>query len=355
MICNLLIVFAFLAFAFADKVKETEKLNWKSVSIDDSGKYHVAVAAYNNESKKGYPFYLSNDYGESWFQSTSPQLDWRNVYSDSTGQTLIGYAEHNSLASSSVPPLYISKNRGGSWKSGASTVDFPVTNDIAGNNNGTLWVSVNSHLYSSSDFGSTWTISTNIPVKDASSSAAVIGSSVAVDSTGQYIYIICDGGLCISQDGGKTFQADYKNIIKFVTTDSTGQYVAVLTDKSLRYSTYYASNWKDIKTYTNFKVTAVPKNFLKMISPHKYIITVEATPGTVTTYRVMQYDIGNIYPTEITLFTFYDDVNDIAVSSSGKSMVLSTVDAGVLYSTKDSGASWLVHEPLAQISRRMKA
>lgn len=78
---------------------------------------------------------------------------------------------------------------------------------------------MNSRLYSSNDLGSTWTVSTNIP---STSSAAVIGSTVAVDSTGKYIYIICDGGLCISKDGGKTFQANYNYIVKTVATDPTG-------------------------------------------------------------------------------------------------------------------------------------
>ncbi len=350
MICNLLIVFAFLAFAFADKVKETEKLNWKSVAIDASGKYHVAVAAYNNELKKGYPFYLSNDYGDHWFPSNSPKLDWRNVYSDSTGQTLIAYAEYDPVASSSsIPPLYITTNRGGSWQTGASTVDFPVTNEIAGNSNRTLWTSVNSHLYSSNDLGSTWTVSTNIP---STSSVAVIGSSVAVDSTGQYIYIICDGGLCISQDGGKTFQANYNYFVKTVATDPTGQYVAILTDKYLNFSNDFGTTWKNVKDYTVPGVTAVPKDFLKVIADHNHVFTVESSLETVISYSLVRYDVATY--TQRTLFEFFNDVNDIAISSSGKSMVMSTVEEGALFSTSDSGATWWMHEPQAKISRLMK-
>eukprot|EP01040_Poterioochromonas_malhamensis_P012736 gene12736-13951_t len=92
MLVNLLLLLAFLALALAEKTKGVPTIYWKSVAIDASGKYHVAAAAYNNDWDQGYPLYLSDDYGVNWKQSKSPEIDWRNVYSDSTGQLLIGYA-----------------------------------------------------------------------------------------------------------------------------------------------------------------------------------------------------------------------------------------------------------------------
>lgn len=107
-----------------------------------------------------------------------------------------------------------------------------------------------------------------------------------------------------------------------------------------------------MKDYTVPGVTAVPKDFLKVIADHNHVFTVESSLETVISYSLVRYDVATY--TQRTLFEFFNDVNDIAISSSGKSMVMSTVEEGALFSSSDSGATWWMHEPQAKISRRMK-
>lgn len=339
MLTNLLLLLTFLAVTFAEK--STPALNWKTVAIDASGKYHVAAPAFNNDLKQGYPIYLSDDYGANWRQSKSPTLDWRNVYSDSTGQLLIGYAVYNSLSSSSYPPLYISKDRGNTWTTGAATNSYSLTfsNDITSTNS-TLWTVMNSNLYYSNDVAKTWVQSTKI-INPYGYVATIDHASL--DSTGTNRYVTCDGGFCASHNGGSTYTGVYNQPepLHSVETDSTGQYVFTLSSGYLKYSTDHGSTFVVLKDYSVAGSPYVQTTILKITSDHKYVYLIEKTSSTTSTATI--YNLVRLTVSSKSSTTLLSTTNwtDFAISGTGTSIIVSTTSN--LYTTNNSGSSWTTH------------
>eukprot|EP01040_Poterioochromonas_malhamensis_P012740 gene12740-13955_t len=334
MLVNLLLLLACLVLAFAEQ--GSSSIPWKSVALDASGKFQVAAAGYNYNLYKGYPIYLSDDYGSNWKQSKSPALDWRNVYSDSTGQTLVAYAVYNSRISSSTPPLYVSKDRGNTWTTAAPTTNTSFVNDITGNQT-TLWTVTNSNLYYSNDDAKTWYQSTNIKNKKGTG-YAVIGD-FSIDTTGQHRYVICDGYLCFSDNSGQSYLTGLT--ATSVETDPSGQYVFALTDNSLWYSINSGYIFQEIKDYTKSgsNATVVP-TFLKISSDHKYIYTLEklysSSNGVTTTY-VTRFPVDNPVSSHLLSTTY--TITDVAISNNGKTILVSTSD-GFLHLTTNGGTNW---------------
>mmetsp|Transcript_18641 Transcript_18641/g.20266 ORF Transcript_18641/g.20266 Transcript_18641/m.20266 type:complete len:340 (-) Transcript_18641:167-1186(-) len=335
MLVNLLLLLAFLALAFAEKAGPA--LNWKSVAIDTSGKYHVAAAAYNNDWDQGYPLYLSDDYGVNWRQSKSPEIDWRNVYSDSTGQLLIGYAVYNSFSSSSYPPLYISKDRGNTWETGSSTSSTSFGNDITGTNS-TLWTVISYNLYYSSDIGKNWYKSTNLVNQQGNAYALVRDG--AVDPTGKHRYVVADAGFYASHNSGQTYTPNYSFVFNSVETDSTGQYVFILNAATLQYSTDYASTWTVLKDFTVSGSPVVTATFLKVTSDNKYVYMLQKSSSSSTTTNLVRFTVST--KSSATVFSTTNTVNDVAVSATGNSIIVSTT-ASLFYTTNNSGSTWMTH------------
>jgi|EP01040_Poterioochromonas_malhamensis_P012741 hypothetical protein len=330
MLVNLLHLLAFLALAFAEK--SGPALNWKSVAIDASGKFQVAAAAYNNDLHQGYPIYLSDNYGVSWRQSKSPEFDWVNVYSDSTGQTLIAYATHNS---SYIPPLQISTDRGNTWTDGAYTSGWKFTSEITGDSNSTLWTVLNPQFYYSSDIGKNWHPATGF------SDASVLDG--AVDSTGYYRYVVTDyDGFFASYDGQNWQLTTLGNaeIFTSVETDPTGQYVFVLNSKTLKYSTDYAHTWTDLQNFAGSGSPVVIPTFLKITSDHKFVYMLQKSSSSSPTTNLVRFTVSS--KTSTIVFSTNNTVNDVAISATSYSMIVST-NASAFYTTKNSGITWMTH------------
>ncbi len=331
MLVNLLLLIAFLALAFAEKAGPA--LNWKGVAIDASGKYHVAAAAYNNDWDQGYPIYLSDDYGVNWRQSKSPAIDWVNVYSDSTGQFLLGYAAYNSFSSSSSPPLYISKDRGNTWETAAY---FSAPFDIIGTN-ASLWTVSGTYSYTSDDVAKTWYMTGKI-INGSGNYVKV--TDIAVDSTDKHRYMTCDGGLCFSHNSGQTYTSNFSFPATAIEIDSTGQYVFVLNSKNLQYSTDYASTWTVLQDFTVSGSPAVTTNFLKITADHKYVYMLQKSSSSSTTTNLVRFTVSS--KSSKTLFSTTNTVNDVAISATGNSIIVSTT-ANLFYTTNNSGTNWTTH------------
>eukprot|EP01040_Poterioochromonas_malhamensis_P015599 gene15599-17485_t len=332
MLVNLLLLLTFLAVAFAGPA-----LNWQSVAIDASGKYHIAAAAYNNDWAQGYPIYLSDDYGVSWRQSKSPGLDWRNVYSDSTGQLLIGYAAYNSFSSSSSPPLYISKDRGNTWTAGSTTAGYPFTSDIT-KTNSTLWTVLNLSLYASTDYGKVWTITGKFMIQQNTVYTPVRDASL--DATGQHRYVVCDDAFFASHNSGASYTPYYNLLFKSVETDSTGQYVFLLNAATLQYSSDYASTWTVLKDFTVSGAPVVTPTFLKITSDNKYVYMLQKSSSSSTTTNLVRFTVSS--KASKTVFSTSYWVNDVAISASANSMSVSTT-SNLLYTTNNAGTTWMNH------------
>jgi hypothetical protein len=158
---------------------------WRTICCSSNGKYLVAGA--NN----GY-IYTSSDYGITWSLSNNINTAWMSICSDSTGQYLTAIANY----------VYTSSNYGTTWTQQSSGLPLGITNyqGICCSSNGQyLSTTANGLLYNSINFGITWIQCTQtIP----NSSNAL--RAIRCDSTGQYLVLNVGGTgpVCISSNYG---------------------------------------------------------------------------------------------------------------------------------------------------------
>jgi hypothetical protein len=234
-----------------------KKLLWTSVSMSSTGQYQTACVG-----SESFPFtgpgaiYTSKDYGASWDKQSSPVMtdDWRSVSVSSTGQYQTAVIFDGRI--------YTSADYGSAWTiSTAPRANWISVSVSSGT--GQYQTAVDSgdkllhdNIYDSADFGRTWTIA-----NPTTSVRRAKWNCVSVSSTGQYRTITA------ATDGpdGKNFEiytsSDFGakwNVTTFVTAlgelqggivsvSATGQYQTAITlaldSGNIYTSSNYGATW----------------------------------------------------------------------------------------------------------------
>jgi hypothetical protein len=201
-----------------DRNKELPILpqKWKDITSDALGENLVAISVVDSQVTKESGIYYSNNRGKTWKQSnvfTSP-TDWKSVVSDQSGQYVV----------------------------------------TASSNNG---------IYTSLDFGITWTKAKFLNEVDAGQVKEIASmgwEELAVDFTGQYVVVIASNSNRIyhSTDHGLVWDLleipmlsspsvslseDY--YFNSIISDFSGQYLTVCSSDSLLFqSNNYGEDWE---------------------------------------------------------------------------------------------------------------
>eukprot|EP01040_Poterioochromonas_malhamensis_P015598 gene15598-17484_t len=150
----------------------------------------------------------------------------------------------------------------------------------------------------------------------------------------------CDDGLCFSHNNGQTYTKNFSFPANAIETDSTGQYVFVLNSKNLQYSTDYASTWTVLQDFTVSGSLVVTTTFLKITAGHKYVYMLQKSSSSSTTTNLVRFTVSS--KASATIFSTTNTVNDVAVSATGNSIIVSTT-ANLFYTTNNSGSTWMTH------------
>ena len=124
----------------------------------------------------------STDFGATWTATNSPNTSWQSVTCDSTGQNLVAVGNN----------IYYSLDAGATWTATTSTVTLNPTYSFAVSNSTGQYVYYSSgiysvdYIYSSSDYGETWTQQIDSGLNN--------WSSITCDSTGQKVYALDNTG-----------------------------------------------------------------------------------------------------------------------------------------------------------------
>ena len=200
---------------------------WADVATSDDGQYMLAV-----EYGSGYAWKSSN-YGASWYQITNFPAP-RSKYGDGTGITPRQQQSFKSAA--------LSNN-------GAKQCIVTTTTSFSSSLGGNELISV---IWISSDYGATWVQS---PWQFASRTTGYSGeifNSVAMDSTGSYIYLAVGeiggpyGYVLRSTDGGTNFGiangSQYGANITDISTIADGSTIVATSYNSQTYVYVLSSN-----------------------------------------------------------------------------------------------------------------
>ncbi len=180
---------------------------------------------------------------------------------------------------------------------------------------------MNSGWYESFDVGKHWSKVANIVNKQSNAYVSITDGSV--DWSGQHHYVSCDGAFAASHNNGQSYTTYWSVLSTSVETDPTGQYVIILTDKSLSYSADYASTWTVLKDFTVSGSPVVTPTFLKITSDHKYVYLLEKSSSTSTTTTLVHFTVSS--KSSKTVFSTSYTVNDVAISDTGNSMIISSM------------------------------
>jgi len=120
--------FTFLNFSFQPN----------SISCSNTGQYFVLSNTATDN------MYISNNYGQTFFQSTSPSIQWSSLFNNNTGQIMVGMS-----MTSGDNNIYISKNYGLTWNniSVSGNLPIPAYNLFYADNNANIIVYIDTSNY----------------------------------------------------------------------------------------------------------------------------------------------------------------------------------------------------------------
>ena len=208
-----------------------------SNAMSSNGQYQMIVYAteYYNPGAGGA--IISTDFGSTWNTSNLLPERYSCVRMSSSGQhiTVVGWQSG----------IYVSSDYGNTWTRPLSTTANIKCSGMSAS--GQIQVATGWNYdtyYVSNDYGVNWTIMPYASIPYANY------NTVAVSSTGQYIYLCADylDGVLYSTDYGLTWNMSLplsnRNTID-ISTDGTGQYLVAVNNTRVFYSKNFGVSWSE--------------------------------------------------------------------------------------------------------------
>jgi len=211
---------------------------WIGMTCNATGQYVVALAV-----NAGWPggVWVSSSYGTNW--RSVPALTngaWECAASDSTGQYLVvGVLNGTAIG------LYTSSSYGDSWTKIATTTT-QGWQSIASSSNGRYLIASGNAIQRSSSYGANWTLV-----------SATASTSVASDSTGQYVAYAAGTTVYTSSSYGINWTTTTAGTAGRLASDSTGQYLVVAASGVIKTSNNYGVTWTNQTATTPVNIATI--------------------------------------------------------------------------------------------------
>lgn len=292
-----------------------------------SGQYQTAVV-------DGGFMYVSSDYGVNWTPTASEQR-WTSISLSSSGQhqTALVYGGQ----------IYVSSNYGGNWTARGTTCNW---NSVSLSSSGQYQTAVvfPGQIYSSSDFGGTWT---------ARATNHLNWADVSLSSSGQYQTAVASrniappGGLVGSEiysssDYGVTWteRLPARAVLRWlsVSLSSSGQYQTAVACKFQFNSDVFAGQIYVSADYGGTWAARATSEYWVSVSisssgQYQTAISQSFIPGYGQIH--VSSDYGNTWNTTAS----YQQWWAVSLSSSGQHQV-AIVIGGQIYVSSDYGVTW---------------
>lgn len=146
---------------------------WCSIALSSSGQYIGTVSNGITSFNTAGSVYISADYGSTWSAVTSvPSSSWTFITLSYSGQhmVIVGGGGNIPGGSTSQSYIYTSSNYGSSWTQ--SSAILSSWSGVASNASGAMIVALStSGIYISSDYGQLWSLSSSSSNTQVASSA----------------------------------------------------------------------------------------------------------------------------------------------------------------------------------------
>lgn len=299
--------------------------NWRSVASSADGSTLVAV-----ESPGG--IWISVDSGESWTNNNKLfVLDFQSVTSSVDGSRL-AVAVNQGDFGGPIYTAYKSDVYFYLWRSQGNVNNWA---SIASSANGSKLVAVADQLYTSVDFGETWTPRGCISPSWASVASSSDGVKlVAVEY--DRIYTSGDSGVSWSQSSKKygflravASSSDGSTLIAAINSDDADQCGSILI------STDSGANWtqQELDTFDVFSV-ASSANGSTLVA-----VSRKGRVNSVTGSIYVSVDTGRTWTSRPIYEDSYTDYTAVALSADGSKIVVTTY-MGRIHISRDTGVTW---------------
>jgi len=317
----------------------------QSVSISASGQYQTAV---NNPGG----IFTSSDYGNSWaINNTAPTNNpWKSVSISASGQYQTSVVNGGGI--------YTSSDYGNSWAinnnapqnimtfSGFNEIFTPVhwsSISISASGQYQTAVIYSGRIYTSTDYGNSWSNTNNAPTNQE-------WNSVSISASGQYqTAVIYEGGIYTSLDYGNSWAinntAPTDKGWTSVSISASGQYqTSVGNGGGIYTSSDYGNSWainnnapQNIITYSGFGESSTPAHWSSIsISASGQYQTAVVYEGGIYTSS----DYGNSWLSTNTAPTYQPWVS-VSISASGQYQT-AVINLGGIYTSRTPFSSPLL-------------
>ena len=287
---------------------------WTSLAVSSSGQYQI-VCNTNNSDTDGISY--SGDYGKNWTNiTTSSAEEWKFIAMSSTGQY--------QTVSTSGSSIYNSTTFGKSWFKNSTSFTYTCKSisisasgmyqSLCTNNS-----SGSGYIYTSNDYGVTWT-------RNTTSSLNKPWTSINISKSGQY-QTVCYGSYGTSY-GEIYVSSSYGNIWrKIVFSNTTNNWQVVCVSDSGQYQTAnnssyiwisndYGNTWTQISETGSSSYNGTTS--LSMSSSGQY----QVGAGSSNYYIIYSSDYGNTWGYIDTITD--NTITSISMSSSGQYITFCT-------------------------------
>lgn len=310
--------------------------SWTDVLVSKGGDVMAGVDFIGD-------LYLSNDAGASWRKSKHFDKMLSAISSSADSKYMVVASDYIYVSNDYGQTWNKSNSGSGGWVGLASTPDGNIVVAATGGriNNDVI----NKKISISYDKGNNWTELQNSPSKrwfsvDISADGNTI---VAISQESDYIYVSKDRGntwvqksdkrtwrsVSVSGDGKKIFASVLSAVDYVVDNPTSGisrlTFFPVSSPGYLYKSDDSGDSWKEIRNngVQDWREVAVSQDGNVVIA------------GTVNNGVFLSVDGGN---------NFYNknlgSINNVAVSSDGKTFVVANMDVGFIYTSNNSGNDW---------------
>lgn len=223
--------------------------NWASLACSADGTKIAAAAGWYYYKGFQYsgrgPIYVSADSGITWTQTSAPIGDWITLVSSADGTRLAA----GSMLPASGACIWTSTNSGVSWTPSAAPLTLAECTSLALSADGTRLFAAedSSYIYTSQDFGATWTSSSPSLANwyalacSADGARLVVGAVWSPGVPGNYspIYTSTDYGATWASSGSPA------KIAWYISCSGDGNVLLVIYGGHLYISNDSGASWSD--------------------------------------------------------------------------------------------------------------
>lgn len=310
---------------------------WEKVAMSGSGQHQLALTSTIGSDLK--QLYVSSDYGSTWTAKESPKT-WSDIKLSFNGEIQVVLQSDEN-----VGRIYVSRDFGNTWQAKGPDLDGTATfwQHTAISVDGAYIIAIAagvgftiSRVFSSFDFGETWTESSNIPWHTYGYGAL---KGISISTSGQHQVIQATNNTIISSDYGATWSTSklFRRDASQPVISSNGQ-IQMLFGKETQFQDY-----PQINASTDFGNTWVKKEYLTTRDWRKLVISADGTraAGIVGGNEIfVSTNSGNTWTSKfgIAVGNVSDLLFLLQMSSDGKNLITGSFVA--LYVSTDFGETW---------------